>query len=69
MDDIMNDNCPRSSKGEGHPTTSLQGIYGHILWENLHKITMAFMDNLFRDYISEGWLVIYIDDLLIHSLD
>ena len=29
----------------------------------------AFMDNLFRDYIVEGWLVIYMDDLLIHSLD
>ena len=25
------------------------------------------MDDLFGDYIIEGWLVIYIDDLLIHS--
>ena len=29
----------------------------------------AFMDDLFRDYIVEGWLVIYMDNLLIHSLD
>ena len=27
----------------------------------------AFMDDLFGDYIAEGWLVIYMDDLLIHS--
>ena len=29
----------------------------------------AFMDDLFRDYITEGWLVIYMDNLLIHSLN
>ena len=29
----------------------------------------AFMDDLFGDYIMEGWLVIYMDDLLIHSSD
>ena len=27
----------------------------------------AFMKDLFGDYIIEGWLVIYMDDLLIHS--
>ena len=27
----------------------------------------AFMDDLFGDYITEGWLVIYMDNLLIHS--
>ena len=27
----------------------------------------TFMDDLFGDYIVEGWLVIYMDDLLIHS--
>ena len=27
------------------------------------------MDDLFRDYITEGCLVIYMDDLLIHFLD
>ena len=27
------------------------------------------MDNLFGYYIMEGWLVIYMDNLLIHSLD
>ena len=29
----------------------------------------AFMDDLFGGYIMEGWLVIYMNDLLIHSLD
>ena len=29
----------------------------------------AFMNDLFRDYITEGWLVIYMDDLLIHFSD
>ena len=27
------------------------------------------MDDLFGGYIMEGWLVIYMNDLLIHSLD
>ena len=27
------------------------------------------MDDLFRDYITEGWLVIYMNNLLIHSLN
>ena len=27
------------------------------------------MDDLFGDYITEGWLVIYMDNLLIHSLN
>ena len=27
----------------------------------------AFMNNLFGDYITEGWLVIYMNNLLIHS--
>ena len=26
----------------------------------------AFMEDLFGDYIAEGWLVIYMDNLLIH---
>ena len=29
----------------------------------------AFMDDLFGDYIAEGWLVIYMDGLLIHFLN
>jgi hypothetical protein len=27
----------------------------------------ALMDHLFDDFIAEGWLIIYMDDLLIHS--
>jgi hypothetical protein len=27
----------------------------------------ALMDHLFGDFITEGWLIIYMDDLLIHS--
>ena len=27
----------------------------------------AFMDNLFEDYITEGWLITYMNNLLIHS--
>jgi hypothetical protein len=27
----------------------------------------ALMDHLFGDFIAEGWLIIYMDDLLIHS--
>ena len=36
---------------------------------NLPATFQAFMDNLFGDYITEGWLVIYMDGLLIHSSD
>ena len=25
------------------------------------------MDNYFREYIDEGWIVIYMDDILIHA--
>ena len=28
-----------------------------------------FMNDLFRDMITEGWLVVYMDDLLITSPD
>jgi hypothetical protein len=27
----------------------------------------VLMGHLFGDYIDEGWLIIYMDDLLIHS--
>ena len=27
------------------------------------------MDDLFGDYIAEGWLIIYMDDLIIYSSD
>ena len=34
---------------------------------NSPAIFQAFMDDLFGDYITEGWLLFYMDDLLIHS--
>ena len=27
----------------------------------------AMMDNYFRDMIDEGWIAIYMDDILIHA--
>ena len=27
----------------------------------------AMMDNYFRDMIDEGWITIYMDDILIHA--
>ena len=29
----------------------------------------AFMDDIFSDMLDEGWLVIYMDDILIFSKD
>ena len=29
----------------------------------------AYMNHTFRDFIDEGWLIIYMDDMLIHSKD
>ena len=36
---------------------------------NSPAIFQAFMENHFEDYTTEGWLVIYMDNLLIHSLN
>jgi len=29
----------------------------------------AFMNHIFVDYLAEGWLIIYMDDLMVHSVD
>jgi len=29
----------------------------------------AFMNHIFADYLAEGWLIIYMDDLMVHSVD
>jgi len=29
----------------------------------------AFMNHIFADYFAEGWLIIYMDDLMVHSVD
>ena len=53
--------------------TTLLGLFkpNIIFFEmcNLPATFQAFMNDLFGDYIEEVWLVIYMDDLLIHSLD
>ena len=43
------------------PNVMFFGMY------NLPATFQPFMDDLFRDYIIEGWLVIYMNDLLIYS--
>jgi len=27
------------------------------------------MNHIFADYLAEGWLIIYMDDLMVHSVD
>jgi len=29
----------------------------------------AFMNHIFADYLAEGWLIIYMDNLMVHSVD
>jgi len=29
----------------------------------------AFMNHIFTDYLAEGWLIIYMDDLMVHSVN
>jgi len=29
----------------------------------------VFMNHIFTDYLAEGWLIIYMDDLMVHSVD
>jgi len=29
----------------------------------------VFMNHIFADYLMEGWLIIYMDDLMVHSVD
>ena len=52
-----------------HSTWAIQ-TKCYILWNvQLTSHFSGFMNNLFEDYIVEGWLVIYMDNLLIYSLD
>ena len=48
-------------KGLFKPTVMFFGLC------NSPATFQQFMDDLFRDMIAEGWLVIYMDDLLISS--
>uniref|UniRef100_A0A0W0FC37 Reverse transcriptase domain-containing protein n=1 Tax=Moniliophthora roreri TaxID=221103 RepID=A0A0W0FC37_MONRR len=36
---------------------------------NSPAMFQSFMDDIFADYIEEGWIVIYMDNILIFSLD
>jgi len=29
----------------------------------------VFMNHIFTDYLTEGWLIIYMDDLMVHSVN
>jgi len=29
----------------------------------------VFLNHIFADYLVEGWLIIYMDDLMVHSVD
>jgi hypothetical protein len=35
--------------------------------QNSPATFQAMMDNYFRDMIDEGWIAIYMDDILIHA--
>ena len=48
-------------KGLFKPTVMFFGLC------NSPDTFQQFMNNLFRDMITEGWLVVYMDDLLISS--
>ena len=64
---IKSENCWKATF-----TTSLWLFESTVMFFrmcNSSATFQAFMDDLFGDYIVEGWLVIYMDDLLIHSLD
>ena len=40
----------------------------YVLWTiNSPATYQAMMDDYFRDMIDEGWIAIYMDDILIHA--
>src|SRR5258705_1950333 len=50
-----------TNRGLFEPTVMFFGLC------NLPATFQAMMDDYFRDMINEGWLVIYMDDILIHT--
>ena len=39
----------------------------YVLWIMQFTTFQAMMDGYFRDMIDEGWIAIYMDDILIHA--
>src|ERR1700744_5772547 len=50
-----------TNKGLFEPTVMFFGL------RNLPATFQAMMDNYFRDMIEQGWIAIYMDDILIHA--
>jgi hypothetical protein len=51
------------NKGLFEPTIMFFGLC------NSPATFQAMMNNIFRDMLNEGWLIIYMDDILIYSND
>ena len=39
----------------------------NVLWIMQFTTFQAMMDSYFRDMIDEGWIAIYMDDILMHA--
>ena len=50
-----------TNRGLFKPTVMFFGL------QNSPATFQAMMDNYFQEYIDEGWIVIYMDDILIHA--
>ncbi|ESK86043.1 reverse transcriptase-rnase h-integrase [Moniliophthora roreri MCA 2997] len=53
----------KTNKGLFEPMVMFFGL------SNSPATFQSFMDDIFTDYLEEGWVVIYMDDILIFSLD
>ena len=53
----------KTNKGLFEPTVMFFGLC------NSPATFQAMMNDIFRDIINEGWLTIYMDDMLLHSTD
>jgi hypothetical protein len=53
----------KTNKGLFEPTVMFFGLC------NSPATFQAMMNNIFRDMLNEGWLIIYMDDILIYSSD
>jgi hypothetical protein len=51
------------NKGLFEPTIMFFGL------SNSPATFQAMMNNIFRDMLNEGWLIIYMDNILIYSND
>jgi hypothetical protein len=53
----------KTNKGLFEPTVMFFGLCNSLV------TFQAMMNNIFRDMLNEGWLIIYMDDILIYSND